>query len=398
MLFADRVRSLLGIGGVAAVTISAIGDFFAPRGGWMLTMLAGFIGLFLLLYALLCAPGKNKLTRLTGDTPENLAWWGGPRWKQHGIHVLAIFTGVCLLVGSKSYADASTGGILGSHVTMVWDAQQMTGLVQQSIEEQQKTRRQIETLTTVVKKETSSDPREELANLGVPWSMEHMEDSIRNSDARTLNLFLDGGMKFGNSEQAFFNMAFEKADPDVLHVLVTHEAAISPDLCAPASESSIGDAYLKDELAKDLAEGGDRYRALVQICSNPKVKALFQTAIDEELANKAKIDRGNASVTESRQACITRLRRDFPLEKLMTSANSAPSFTNSRSLTQGGIDSPEKLLKEAVFEHFVTPRTPGENDDSFYAKAVVDACNQSYYTVPYNASRLHLLQEAASRL
>jgi hypothetical protein len=43
------------------------------------------------------------------------------------------------------------------------------------------------------KKETSSDPRKELANMGVTWSLENFQNAVRLGDLRTINLFLAGG-------------------------------------------------------------------------------------------------------------------------------------------------------------------------------------------------------------
>ena len=45
-----------------------------------------------------------------------------------------------------------------------------------------------------VKTETSSDPRKELANLGVLWSVDAFFNAIRQGDARTVKLFLAGAM------------------------------------------------------------------------------------------------------------------------------------------------------------------------------------------------------------
>jgi hypothetical protein len=44
------------------------------------------------------------------------------------------------------------------------------------------------------KKETSSDPRKELANMGIQWSTQSFVDALMASDARTVRLFLAGGM------------------------------------------------------------------------------------------------------------------------------------------------------------------------------------------------------------
>lgn len=45
-----------------------------------------------------------------------------------------------------------------------------------------------------VKQETSSDPRKELANRGIPWKVESLEEAIKRWDIETIKLFKDGGM------------------------------------------------------------------------------------------------------------------------------------------------------------------------------------------------------------
>jgi hypothetical protein len=45
-----------------------------------------------------------------------------------------------------------------------------------------------------VKQETSTDPRKELANLSIAWTVDAFFDAIRQGDARSVTLFLKGGM------------------------------------------------------------------------------------------------------------------------------------------------------------------------------------------------------------
>lgn len=51
-----------------------------------------------------------------------------------------------------------------------------------------------------VKRETSEDPRKELANLGVSWSGENFLNAVKDGDTRTVQLFLDGGMQVASAE------------------------------------------------------------------------------------------------------------------------------------------------------------------------------------------------------
>jgi hypothetical protein len=53
----------------------------------------------------------------------------------------------------------------------------------------------VEEKVAETKKETSSDPRKELANLGIQWTTDAFVEALVTSDARAVKLFLAGGMK-----------------------------------------------------------------------------------------------------------------------------------------------------------------------------------------------------------
>jgi hypothetical protein len=68
-----------------------------------------------------------------------------------------------------------------------------------------------------VKKETSDDPRKELANLGVSWSTQSFVDALIASDARTVKLFLQGGMaptiRHANASAVLYVLQAKLPDP-----------------------------------------------------------------------------------------------------------------------------------------------------------------------------------------
>ena len=50
-----------------------------------------------------------------------------------------------------------------------------------------------------VKKETSEDPRKELANIGTPWSEQKFLEAVKTGDLRVVRLFIDGGMPLASA-------------------------------------------------------------------------------------------------------------------------------------------------------------------------------------------------------
>lgn len=71
-------------------------------------------------------------------------------------------------------------------------------------------------LAETVKRETSPDPRKELANMGLPWTAESFLKMIELGDRQNISLFLAGGMP-----------ATAKTDQSVVFYAIVHSA---PDL------------------------------------------------------------------------------------------------------------------------------------------------------------------------
>ena len=66
-----------------------------------------------------------------------------------------------------------------------------------------------------VKKETSSDPRKELANLGIQWTTDAFVEALVTSDERAVKLFLAGGMKAGTDHKGASAIVYV-LQPDLL--------------------------------------------------------------------------------------------------------------------------------------------------------------------------------------
>jgi len=71
------------------------------------------------------------------------------------------------------------------------------------------------------KKETSSDPRKELANMGIQWSTQSFVDALMTGDARAVRLFLAGGMAADTNQNGTSAILyiFQPNLPDALPML-----------------------------------------------------------------------------------------------------------------------------------------------------------------------------------
>lgn len=188
-----KLRLTVAAGAIPGTTIAAIGDFFSPIGGWLLPLLVGVIATITV--AILLVVGTRGV-KAASDADESLrGWWDGPPHKQVGVWILSAIAISGLVFGSLSQARAGKGGLLAQKISAVSEAQQLAGFMRESLETQARTAAATEAIRDTVKKETSADPRKELANLGQPWSEQGAYAAIRRQDPESLQLYLDGGMK-----------------------------------------------------------------------------------------------------------------------------------------------------------------------------------------------------------
>ncbi|KIQ97353.1 hypothetical protein [Lysobacter sp. A03] len=204
------------LGGTVALSsfLAATGDFFAPKGGWMALLLAGFAGVGLVI-AIWISNGSLFALLEKIDRPFFASWWRGrPVWAQHGFHVVMIFVVSCFFTGFAAYREKDAGGLLASRSAIVSDMQVAAGIM----EEQRKTTaavealtdvtRQVERNTAAAKLEDSEDPRKEIANLGLSWNQSAFSEAIRREDLPVIRLFAEGGMQIQKNQ--FFGVILEK--------------------------------------------------------------------------------------------------------------------------------------------------------------------------------------------
>lgn len=206
MEIVERGKSLWTTGTVA-VAVAAVGDFFSSVHGYLLPITAAAIALLIAVYFFLQKSSAH------GSTES--------RWSRHGVHVFLVFSVVTAAIGAKSSVLSQQGGILGTTVPAVSNLQDSMGLLQKSIQIQGETRDALKELSEKVKKETSNNPRKELANRGIEWTDHAMRQAMNKRDLETVNLFLDGGYDLHDARATMGNMGmhyftggnFEKYKP-----------------------------------------------------------------------------------------------------------------------------------------------------------------------------------------
>lgn len=124
-------------------------------------------------------------------------YWDKPIW----LAVAVSFVMMCVAYHSSSQSP-SGNGVLADNFPMFRSVQQDLGIIRSSVQaierhtgEISDNTRQINEKMDSVKQETSADPRKELANLGVTWSVDSFVEAMMEGDMEKVRLFLAGGMK-----------------------------------------------------------------------------------------------------------------------------------------------------------------------------------------------------------
>ncbi|MBV1911645.1 MAG: hypothetical protein KUG78_20300 [Kangiellaceae bacterium] len=93
--------------------------------------------------------------------------------------------------------DGQRMGVLSTKIGQIESFQQSLGMIEQKLDSIDRTLKSVDTKMDNVKKEVSSDPVKELANLGIAWTGIKFYEAINNNDERVIDLFFKGGMRLG---------------------------------------------------------------------------------------------------------------------------------------------------------------------------------------------------------
>lgn len=200
-----KLSEIVKMAGMPAAACGLVGDFFSNKGGWLITFSLGLIGL---LVAVLLAIHQNRVRQNNGssillkiiDEPEEYEWYFGARIRpfSHAFILALVFASVSFVIASKSYAQAGSGGFVATNFDAVAGLQRQLGLSEQIISNQKQTNQiltEINQRTDGLKRETSQEPRKELANLGVVWNRDSLRSAMRDEDTKIVSLFLDAQMR-----------------------------------------------------------------------------------------------------------------------------------------------------------------------------------------------------------
>lgn len=263
-------------GALPCTLLSVIGDFFSPKGFWLLPLASGIAAL-----VLAAAFGKFKPLReriLSGFFgTERARFWETPFMWSAASCAMLTFGVVGIVFGCMSQQHRQNGGVLADSMSVVSSLQQLVGVSSASLEEQRKTRQATESLVQLGRTGIAEDPRVTLSNQGVAWSEDSFSEALSSGDVDVVQLFLSGGMRFDHGS---LGLAFKYLTPELAKVITEHSDLVPTEACVPSYESMgvevkslrVLDGFLRD---RDWKLDPKRVKLYAAICDKPEIRSLL---------------------------------------------------------------------------------------------------------------------------
>jgi len=120
------------------------------------------------------------------------------RWNESCSIAMYFSTGILVLSGmiffwQEQNVDSQKVGVIASNIDVFSSLQNKLGMITDSVAAIEKNTTEMNKKMDILKKETSSDPKKELANQGISWTRKSFLEAITNGDDVTLLLFIKGG-------------------------------------------------------------------------------------------------------------------------------------------------------------------------------------------------------------
>ncbi|WP_024972813.1 hypothetical protein [Ralstonia pickettii] len=289
----DHIGPINAVITISTATLLPVLDFLRPYFPYISYVAVGVVMLFLMLLVM-------KLMGLPRGTQLHSS--------------LVVCSGVCATafsvgaIASAKHADA--GGLIASASPLAAQIQRLLVDTHQISEGVDQLNRKLDT----VKKETSTNPRKELANRGVMWTDNEFLHAIDHNDAETVSLFMDGGMPWDTGRA---QRALRDNKSRVVEVLLQHPELLERRAgdCAQIMSSVVrieprqpdAPAGSRDDKAHVLSDIEKRF--LKSVCSTPEDIAHAQKEYvrtrKEVQESQDMVDRGRAEAAPDK--CVGRL-------------------------------------------------------------------------------------------
>lgn len=167
---------------------------------------------------------------------------------------------------------------------------------------------QIADNTAASKRETSDNPRKELANRGVTWDYQSFLQAIRYGDEETAILFIEGGMKLQEREFPIF--LERNFNPVIADAIAARNAIASPMVCVKKYGYRLYPAIEADKKKRETVHA---------LCNDPvSINAARAELVREEAFYNERVAENNKL---SFKGCVADFKRLYDFESFFSAAS-----------------------------------------------------------------------------
>jgi len=202
----QSLKLIVGVGGGLSAVSGVASDFVYPVAPFGFYIAIILVMVLILSFACYCIPPINNRI-----SPALGFYWYAPTAVTMFVAIVVMSTAYALSKNSGS--DGQGNGFATNHFSEIAQLQATLLDIKTDIHDIRETSARTATATeraadaavitasTVneLKKEVSSDPRKELANLGISWSISELGGAVEKDDNKAILLFLSGGMRFNSN-------------------------------------------------------------------------------------------------------------------------------------------------------------------------------------------------------
>lgn len=364
--FKSSIELGVGVGGGLSLLSGLVTDFLIPIAPYGFYLASAILLLLILSLILLLMPFTNNYLRN----------------KLKDIWYFPIFLLLCISMSSTYslyYLSSSSGenGFLSANIDEISTLQHSMGLIQDSLNNIEISTASIDKKMDNVKKETSSDPRKELSNMGLSWQYSNFIDALTNQDIKAIELYLQGGMKLrGDDFVSYVNKIFTMSTSKML----LQYKAFESDATCPAREYRMS-------FYTDISENSDKLNFVRKICSTPRVFNYLDSQISKEKNSLNYKTQYNKNLNSARETCISDLKKlsdqqyydDIDNYDPMNSVISSYKDMVVAKLTMHIISYGAGVVLDKAYLH------------QFLQKTFVEVCKERNQETKLNSSKLEML-------
>lgn len=262
---------------------------------------------------------------------------------------------------------------------------------------------EIHSTVGTLKKETSDDPRKELANMGIAWTPEALSNALLGRDERAVKLFLRGGHRVEAHQLATFLET--RFDSNIAALLRTHKSLVDQTICekdAVPLPASPGSAWKQADFIRSSAREVEKKQLYFVICNPQTVRTRYEAKANELRNAISGYTAAIAKRNEHYRTCVGELEtKHFSkargLRRSEAMAAAADVYVEARRRPLPKVLPPEfeRKFESTMRNHaiFDLATRPGLTGEGMFAHVMEMGCQDAYEKpAPKDPSELQSIQ------